>query len=182
VKRFSYGKIIDPKLIADPIYYPHFIRVYSDISEQPISSADSLNRELLLAPFPIVGGSAAITKFGWKIVANEPVLNDEEWIPDTKVGWPLFSNPPERWAYKKRYSTHFTFSTWENVQHLNDATGKNIEVIPFLIELELLKKEGKDIKTEYGVKDWLEQIIYDCYSQLPSYSDLPEEIKGKAIQ
>ena len=182
LKRFGYGKIIDPRLIAKPLDYPHFIRVYDASFEQPILSLDALRRELLVAPFYIVGGSAAITKFNWKILDNEHVQKEEEWIPDTKVAWPLFSNPPERWAYKQHYSTHFTFSTWENVQHLDDATGKNIQVIPFLIELELLKKEGKDIQKEFAVNDWLEQIIYDAHSKLPVYTQLPENKKGKVVE
>jgi hypothetical protein len=182
LKGFGYGKIIDPKLISNPIDYPHFIRVYAASYELPISSVIKLKRELLLAPFYIVGGSAAITKFSWNIVDNEPVQVAEEWIPDTKVAWPLFSNPPEGWAYKERYSTHFTFSTWENVQHLDDTTGKNIEVIPFLIQLELLKQEGKDIQKEYEVNGWLEQTIYDIHSKLPVYTQLPENKKGKAVE
>jgi len=55
-------------------------------------------------------------------------------------------------------------------------------VILFLIELELLKQEGKDIQKEFGVKDWLEQIIYDAHSKLPVYTQLPENKKGKVVE
>jgi len=91
LKRFGYGKIIDPRLIAKPLDYPHFIRVYDASFEQPILSLDALRRELLVAPFYIVGGSAAITKFNWKILDNEHVQKEEEWIPDTKVAWPCLA-------------------------------------------------------------------------------------------
>ena len=180
--RFSYGKIIEPKQLKSPIDLPHFLLVYKNTFEQPIPSTETLNRELLLAPFYIVGGSAAITKFGWRIVSNEKVSEAEEWIPDTKEGWPLFSNPPEKWGYKQRHSTQLVLSEYERVKHLDDAKGKNIEAIPFLIELELLKNEGKDIQLEFGIQNWLEQAIYDSFIQLPVYSQLPEEIKGKVIQ
>ncbi len=181
LRKFSYGKIIEPKNIADPLDLPHFIRIYKDIYEHQISSINELSRELLLAPFYIAGGSAAITKFNWRIISNEEVTEEEEWIPDTKEGWPLFSSPPQRWGYKMRYGTELIFSKWENVQHLDYATGKNIEVIPFLIELEHLKIEGKDIQVEYNIDDWLEKTIYEKHIQLPVYSALPAELKGKAI-
>lgn len=182
LNRFSYCKVVEPKQLTRPINLPHFIRVYSDTYKQPIPSTEMLNRKLLLAPFYIVGGSAAITKFGWRVVSNEVVSEAEEWIPDTKEGWPLFSNLPEKWGYKQCYSTELIFSEYERVSHLDDATGKNVEVIPFLIELELLKNEGKDIRTEYGINNWLEQTIYNSFIQLPVFTKLPEEIKGRAIQ
>ncbi|MGZ5281352.1 MAG: hypothetical protein ACXWEY_03660 [Bacteroidia bacterium] len=182
VEKFCHGKIIDPKQIKTAIDLPHFLLVNNDVFSQPTLTLETLNRELLLAPFYIVGGSAAVTKFGWRIISNEHVSESEEWIPDTKEGWPLFSNPPQRWGYKTKYSTKLIFSEWEKVKHLDNGVGKNIEVIPFLIEQELLKIEGKDIQIEYGIKNWLEQIIYDNYKQLPVYSKLPNELKGKAIQ
>ena len=127
-----------------------------------------------------MGGSVAITKLGWRIVGIEQVVEEEEWIPDTKVAWPLFSNPPEKWAYKKRFSTDFTFSSWQNVGHLDDATGKAVEIIPFLLELELLKHESKDILKERGINDMFEKAIYDSHINLPVYTELPDEMKGKA--
>lgn len=181
LQRFSYGKIIDPKKISEPIDLPYFIRVYNDIYEKPIQSIEALNTELLLAPFYIVGTSASVTKFHWRIVTNEKVSIAEEWIPDTKEGWPLFSNPPQKWGFKKRYSTHFIFSDWDKVRHLDNAIGKNIEVLPFLIELELLKNEGKDIRAHYNINNPLEEEIYECFNQLPVYTTLSEAMKGKAI-
>ncbi len=58
----------------------------------------------------------------------------------------------------------------------------NIEIIPFLIELEILKLQGKDIKREFGIKDWLEELYYEKHSKLPIYSNLPNELKGRVAE
>jgi hypothetical protein len=180
--KFSYGKIIDPKLIEEPIDFPLFLRVYISIHDYRIESVDQLNRALLLAPFYLVGQSAAVNKFGWRIVENEIVTKEEEWIPDTKEAWPLFSETPEKWGYKKRFSTKLTFSERDKVQHLDYANGKNVEVVSFIIELELLKKEDKDIQKEFGVQGWLEQTYYKLHSGLPIYTELPATHQGKVVE
>ena len=179
---YVYAKIVDPRKITNPIELPFFLRIYNSISKTQIQDLKQLNRELLLAPFYIVGGSAAITKFHWRIIVNENVEVHEEWIPDTKRQWPILTDKPERWTYLERFSTHFIFSDYDNVKHLDDSSGKAIEVIPFIIELEVLKLEGKDIKVELGLKDLFEESVYKTFIDLPSFIQLPPNMKGKAIR
>lgn len=178
---FAYGKIIDPRKIKDPFDYPSFIRIFNSIHENKILDVKEINRELLLAPFWLVGQSAAATKYGWKIITNESVDTSEEFIPDTKTEWPRLSEKPEKWGYIKRFDTQINFTDYNKVKHLDDSSGKNIEIVPFIIELEMLKIKGKDIKKEYGLKDWLEEEYYKSFSDLPIYSKLPDKIQGRAI-
>jgi hypothetical protein len=135
-----------------------------------------------LAPFFLVGFSAAISKYKWTILKNEEVENTEEFIPDTKRSWPPFVENPDKWGFITRFDTHLIFTEYENVKHLDDSTGKHVSVIPFLIELEKLKLEGKDIKNEMGLNDWLEEVTYKNHFHLPIYVNLSEELKGMAIK
>jgi hypothetical protein len=178
-KKFAYGKIIDPRKIKDPFDHPSFIRVFNSIQKDRIQDVKDLDRRLLLAPFWLVGQSAAVTKFGWKIIATEIVDAQEEFIPDTKTEWPKLSEKPEKWGYIKRFDTNVIFADFHKVKHLDKSSGKNIEIVPFLIELEILKIKGKDIKKEYGLKDWLEKEYYTIFSALPVYSNLPDKLKGR---
>lgn len=181
-KRFVYGKIIDPLKIHNPIKLPFFLRVYKSVYDSGISDLNCLSRELLLAPFYLVGQSAAITKFGWKIIGTENILEEEEFIPDTKSEWPMYPLKPEKWRYIRNFDTKTIFTDYDKVKHLDDSSGKNIEIIPFLIELEILKLQGKDIKREFGIKDWLEELYYEKHSKLPIYSNLPNELKGRVAE
>lgn len=179
--RFAYGKIIDPSKINNPFDYAFFIRVYNFTSTDNISDVKKINRQLLFAPFWLQGQSAAITKANWKILSNEPVDLDEEFIPDTKRGFPIDTANPEKWAYIKRFDTMPIPAEYAKIKHLDYSSGKNIEIVPFLVELEILKQKGKDIKKEYGLKDWLEELYYKDFIDLPVYVDLPEKLKGRAV-
>jgi hypothetical protein len=178
--KFAYGKIIDPRKLQEPFDFPLFIRLFNSFHHNKISDVQELNRQLLLAPFWLVGYSAAVTKFGWKIIATETVETDEEFIPDTKTEWPKFAKKPDKWGYIKRFDTNIIFTDFNKVKHLDNSSGKNIEVVPFIIETEILKIDGKDIKNEFGLKDWLETEIYKMYSDLPIYSMLPDKLQGHA--
>ncbi len=178
---FAYGKLIDPRKISDPFEYPFFIRIYNFISKDNIADVKQVSRQLLLAPFWLQGQSAAITKTNWKILSNEPVDLNEEFIPDTKAEFPRGSENPEKWAYIKRFDTMPIFTEYSKVKHLANSSGKNIEVVPFLVELEILKQKGKDIKKEYGLKDWLEELNYKNSIDLPVYVDLSDKLQGRAV-
>lgn len=181
-KKFVYGKIVNPLKINNPIKLPFFLRVYKSVHNSELSDLNCLTRELLLAPFYLIGQSAAVTKFGWKIIGTENVLEEEEFIPDTKREWPMYPLKPEKWGYIKNFDTKVIFSDYDKVKHLDDSSGKNIEIIPFLIELEIMKLQGKDIKSEFGIRDWLEEHYYEKQSKLPIYSNLPNELKGKVAE
>lgn len=178
--RFAYGKIIDPRKINNPFNYPLFIRLYNFISAHNIIDIKKINRQLLLAPFWLQGQEAVITKKNWKILSNELVDLEEEFIPDTKAGFPRGSENPEKWAYIKRFDTIPVFSDYDKIKHLDYSSGKSIEIVPFLVELEILKQKGKDIKKEYGLKDWLEELYYKDVIDLPVYSNLPGKLQGRA--
>ncbi len=181
-RQFAYGKIIDPKKIKEPLELPLFLRVYRSIHEDAITHLHEVSRELLLALFYLVGQSAAVSKMGWKIMTTEKVTVEEEVIPDTKMAWPPLSLNAEKWGYSKRFSTNIIFADYEKVKHLDDSSGKNIEIVPFLIEMEVLKINGKDIKKELGLQDWLEEVNYKIFSALPVYSSLPKELQGRVAE
>ncbi|MBX7154438.1 MAG: Imm26 family immunity protein [Candidatus Kapaibacterium sp.] len=176
---FAYGKLVDPRKIRDPFEYPFFIRIYNFTCTEHIVDVSKINRQLLLAPFWLQGQSVAVTKANWKILANEPVDLHEEFIPDTKREFPIGSANPEKWTYVKRFNTIPISTEYAQIKHLDYSSGKNIEIVPFLVQLEILKQKGKDIKKEYGLKDWLEELYYKNFINMPVYVDLPEKLKEK---
>ena len=176
---FGYLKCIEPKKFNEDA--PLTILIYNWQSKEPIEDLGLIDRNLLLAPLWIAGSSAAITKFDWKILVNEDVSEDEMWLPDTKGGWPPLKQSPEKWAYFEQFSTKPIFAEYENVKHLNENVGFSIEGIPYLILMELLKLQDKDIKNDIDTDDWLDEVVYERMADLPSYSKLPQEIQGKVI-
>ena len=91
---------------------------------------------------------------------------------------------PERWVYyaelgntEKRH-----FLSYDNVRHLENGRILNIELVPFWIVMEKLRIEDKDIKDHISSMDWLEEVEYNQSYDLPVYSKLPKDIKGRAIK
>ena len=46
--------------------------------------------------------------------------------------------------------------------------------------MEELKIKNKDIKKEFGLKNWLEEQYYKSFLYLPIYSKLPDKLQGRA--
>ncbi len=185
---FIYAKYINVLSFFTESGYPDVLRVYNKCEEKPIDRLEILNRDLLFAPQPIAGIKGIIKRLDCKIIANESVNQDEEILPDVKRGHPPFINGYDESKYEKFMVLRnlgdvkdYYFSTSEKVKHLEWAGALNIEGLIFRIKIELLKIENKDIKKEEGIKDWLEQEIYDRTIRLPCYTKIEKKYRDKAM-
>jgi len=179
---FGYAKFIDPKKISvDKDLLPIF-HLYNYTSLKSLKDYKEIKKELLIAPVT-VAGTNGINKLGWRIIGNEPVLDDEKFLPDVKTSWPPVG-PSTKWAYYENLgdTTKMHFARLEQVEHLAWAESLEIDIVAFRITLELLKIMGKDIKNEIGLKDWLEEYEYKNAIGLPIYSELPDAKKGRALR
>jgi len=181
---YGYGKYIDAvKVFRGAINLPSIIRLYSHITETPEQNPKMIRRDLLMAPIALVGIKGA-HKLGWKTIDNEQISEDDKFLPDVKSGWPPLIPVPERWVYKEELGNpeKLHFAEYDNVKHLENSRLLNIEMVPFRIAMENLKLEGKNIKDIIKSMDWLEEAEYNSSYDLPPYSTLPENLKGRAIR
>ena len=176
------AKIIDPMKSKSPIELPFFIRLFNHHYSDPRIDSFEHSQDLLVDPFWISGQSAAVTKYGWRILTNEDVNDKEFFFSDTKSQWPPFIDNYDYWVYFKNFDAMPIRSDYDKVSHLNFKSGKDISFVPLIAEIELLKILNKDYKDLFGIMDFLEESIYTEYSSLPVYSRLSEEIKGKHIR
>lgn len=174
---YVYAKYINVLLIYPETSYPDLLRIYKSVYVEPLDNLILLKRDLLIAPLAIAGLKGIFKTLHCKIIANETVEGEDEVLPDVKRGHPPFiggydDTKYEKWMVLKKLGdpTKFSFENYESVKHLEWAGATNVEVIKFRIKLELLKLQGKDIKKEIGLNDWLEEEIYKRAINLPIYS------------
>ena len=190
IKNFGYvyAKYINVLRIYPETSYPDLLRIYQKIYSKPITNLTSLDRELLIAPLAIAGIKGIFNILKCKIIGNEEVVIEEETLPDVKRGHPAFvggydDTQYDKWMVLKKLGdpTKFLLTKLENVKHLEWAGATNIEVLIFRIKLELFKLQGKDIKKEIGLKDWLEEEFYNRAINLPIYSKLDKSTRDFVI-
>lgn len=178
---YIYFKIIDILQIKSDSSYPYLIRVYKKIYKDPIHNIADLDRQLLIPPKTISAFNGIMKVLPLRILANEEeILQEEKVLPDVKDGSPIHKYGFDASKYKKwlvikelgdTMNSYYT-DDYDKVRHLEWVGALNVIGIPFRIKLELLKLQGKDIKTEYGLKDWHEEMIYQQTHDLPIYSEL----------
>ena len=173
---FGYAKVVDPRKLQDPFEYPLILRIYDFNSKSQIISTNSLSRDLLMAPIWISHYAGVIKRQEWTIIANEPIFLEEEFIPHTKQSWPPLLPDPKKWGYYKKFDTHMIFEDYEKVKHLDYKSGYPVEIIAFVIKLELNKKYQKG---NIMINNWLEQVYFDRRIDLPVFSKLDQELQGR---
>lgn len=184
---FVYFKYLNIQKFNPDSSYPDLIRIYKKVYDSPLYNPVSLDRELLIAPKLISGRLGIFKALNIRIVANENVFEEEKVMPDVKTGYPdhlygFEEEKYEKWKVMKEMGDTMKsfFTTLGKVRHLEWAGAMNITGIPFRIKLELLKLQGRDIKLEYGLKDWHEELIYQQSINLPAYSLLNPETRDFA--
>lgn len=178
---YGYAKFLNSKKIWNDKDITDVLRVFNYTSPSRLNMIDDITRELLIAPVALAGASG-IYSLGWKTIGNEPIKDEDKFLPDVKTGWPPLLDPPQRWAYYEDLgsTTKMHFSEFHKVSHLEYSNLLNIEIIPFRITMEILKLENKDIKKMMPELDFLEEVQYRKSFDTPSYSKIPPEYRGRA--
>lgn len=169
---YIYFKYIDILKFRPVSSNQYLIKVYKKIFLSPIEDINLIERELLLPPMAIAGANELMKVLKTRIVANEEIYEDDKILPDVKSGNPIFAygfdeEKYESWTVLKNLGdTRDTFfTTIEKVKHLQWAGAIHVGAIPFRIKLEIFKLKNKDIKTELGLNEWIEEHIYEmCFN------------------
>ncbi|MBS1624349.1 MAG: hypothetical protein JST83_10040 [Bacteroidetes bacterium] len=143
-----------------------------------------INRALLIAPIGLSSFTRAISKLKWDLVGVDSFTNSL-YLPDVKTPWPPFLPSATKWAYYEELGNtdKLHMSQYENVKHLDFPRLLNAELISFRIYVELKRKmTGQLSSIDLTINNFLEEYEFDLIKDLPVYSSLPEELKGKAIR
>jgi hypothetical protein len=178
---FGYVKYINSRKEFKGTSLADILLVFDYHSLISIKECSVINRDLLIAPITI-SGSSIIPKLNWKVICNEVVSNSDKWLPEVKSGWPPLIDNPTQWVYFEELgsTTKMHFSSYEKVKHLDWNRGLNVEIIAFRIYFELLRKRGQELKGY--IMNFFEENEYKRIKDLPVYSSLPIDIKGKALR
>ncbi|MCD2425927.1 immunity 26/phosphotriesterase HocA family protein [Niabella pedocola] len=178
---YGYAKYLDPRVVWETNDMPPVLRIFLFKSLIPIDSIGDIKRDLLIAPIGI-SGSNGIYKIGWRNIGNEPVAEDEKFLPHVKTGWPPIIDPPERWAYYEDLGdpTKMHFSEFHKISHLESSRVLNIETVSFRMTMEFLKLEGRDIKTLMPELDFFSAVEYSRSFTIPPYNIIPQQYRGRA--
>lgn len=111
ISGYGYAKYLDSqKVWGKEINIPGVLRICNFVTGSIEQDVSKINRDLLLAPVA-VAGIKGIGKLGWRVIANESILKEEEFLPQVKGGWPHMAPVPERWRLVGWQYSHFLSSS-----------------------------------------------------------------------
>ncbi len=178
---FAYAKYLKANLVWKGLNLPDILRVFLYTSKMPLTNTSVINEELLLfAPISISG---SIYKQQWRhrIVGNSEIRIQDYFLPFVKSKWPPLDPDTNQWVYFENLGDTSTLkeASYEQVRHLEFSRQLALQNLPFKITLELMKLEDYNIETLKNNLSWIEKAEFDCSYDLPPYSKLPDEIKGR---
>jgi hypothetical protein len=185
---FAYAKYVDFFSIIQGHFHANCLEVYDYITQEPSNNLEILKEKDLLFGPRIINGKPSLR--GQDKVSMIGLINDESEIiiPDFKdvrffpwivedesrisPWYPIFqlhpTNHPREYPYKL-------------VKHLEHRVLTGKEQIRLRIEMEILRKQGKDPKEIVNLDVESQKFIYFQMINVPIYSTIPREMRGKAL-
>jgi hypothetical protein len=177
---FAYAQGIDLLKNHTNASYPTLIKVYNYRSATEEKSIEKyIGKELILCPLLIAGILPVLREETWKIIANVPLNEKDEIIPNYKKGPDELSKD---WYYIIDADiSRKVKSIYENVKHLETIGAKGSELVGTKIAMALLQDEGKKIEDYFELKQYFEIAYYKEVTEIPAYYKQPQYMQGKAI-
>jgi hypothetical protein len=107
-------------------------------------------------------------------------------IPDFKEARPLATWDEDKatgWNYIRNLNVNGrVISTFENVRHLETFKYISHDLVARRLTMEHLRQTGKKVEDYYELKEWEELSVYKNMKYTSTYSTVPKEIRGRAIE
>jgi len=185
---FAYGKYLDVSMIMGHKFDGHHFKVFNLISQEPIKSIDDLkNCDLLFGQIILVGKPNIRGKNKrWKAVGKE--LNELDLVvPDFKSAlvFPYIVEDEskidgDRWDICRRDKS--IKATYNQLSHLEQPTLYAQENVEIRIVMEILRQRGDNpLKYYPDAEDYIVRTYWKMIN-VPIYSTIPKEIRGRAIE
>lgn len=183
---YAYAKYVDIHLLIGRYFDSSLLKVYDFISKEPIKNIDLFkDKDLLFGP-ALLTGKPSVRKTGWKAVGK--YLTDD----DFKV--PFFKSV-NKFPYIVENESligpwHLVtlgvsevITPYEKIKHLEQAVLEGSDQIEARIVMELLRRDGREINKFYELNKVEPHIkrVYLRMINVPIYSTIPKEIRGKPI-
>lgn len=183
---FAYCKILDFRHIR--VFDGVLVKVYNCIVREPISDIKILNDKDLLfgvRRMPDLPGTRG--KKAWKM-KGVLVAADDNIIPDFKysIKEHLLLDDESKagpW-YVVRNLTQTSKESYPHdcVRHLEDTVISSQSAIEIRTAMECYRINGIDVSKHFDLSQTVNSIIYRQMINVPIYSSIPKEIRGKAIE
>ena len=179
---YGYAKFIDISGINNNIGYPFIIRVYDFCSPSGLLEVEQLDGVGLLMNPIFISGANGIVK-NWKPIGFKTPEPNDFFIPYVRKSIDILYKriaEVDSWLVLDDKRNYFDQKAYEtiDVAHLDIDGATSIDLIPFRIALELLKKQGKDIKEIHEI-DFYQQEVYDRTITMPILSSIPSSKWGR---
>jgi len=181
---YAYCKILDFRYIRE--FDGVLVKVFNHFAKEPIKDITILREKDWLfgaRRMPWLPGTRG--KGAWKF---KGVLIDENdnVIPDFKYCLAdsyLVENPAKigPWDAVKNINNYVP-SDYEKVKHLEDTVLSTRPGIERRTAMEYCRMHGRNIKKLFDLNEVGNKIVYTQMMNVPVYSTIPKEIKGKAIE
>lgn len=181
---YGYAKFLNSKKIWENKNLTDILRIFKFSSLNPVDDCKVIpDRELLMAPVAI-GGANGLIKSGCRIIGNELITETDKFLPHVKSGWPHLDPSPKKWVYYEDLgdTTKMHFAEYDKLRNLEYSRVLHISILPFKITMELMKLEGKDIKSTRDVFDWLEDIEYKQSYDIDPYNKQNKSFRGRVLK
>lgn len=181
---YGYAKFLNSIKMWGNKNLPDVLRIFKYHSLIPVSNlSEIIDRELLIAPIAI-GGSKNLLNNGCSIIGTELITEADKFLPQVKSGWPHFEENPTQWVYYEDLgdTTKMYFTDYDKVKNLEYSRVLDVSILPFRIIMELMKLEGKDIRSTKVKFGWLEEIEYKQSIGIVPYSLQNAAVRGMVLK
>jgi hypothetical protein len=184
---FAYAKYVSFFEITKIQFDANCLKVYDYIVEEPLEDASILKgKDLLFGPLIINGRPAKRGRDKVKVIGYLPEDNDI-FIPDFKdgPGIPIVEDESKiiRWwpIHQLDIKNHPSDYPYKLIKHLEQRGLNSQPNIQRRIEMEILRKQGKNPKDIIDFNDRASVMDYYLMINVPIYSTIPKEMRGKAL-
>ncbi len=183
---FGYGKYINISHIIGRQFDANLFRVFDFVSQKPIGNIrDIIKYDLLLGPLILIGTPPVRGQHKWKFIGSNLKESDLN-IPDYKytLHFPYIVEDESSigpWSYTRNITEVSKPISYEKVKHLEQPTLHAPDQIASRIVMEMMRKSNIDPMIFFKDEEEYIKRVYLKMINVPIYSTIPKEIRGKAI-
>jgi hypothetical protein len=184
---YAYCKILDFRHIRE--FDGVLAKVYDYIVKEPISDITILDkRDWLLGARRLTDLPNTRGKRAWKL-KGVLISEDDDIIPDFKYSFKASSliedeSTIEKW-YVNRNIDQLSYEevcTHDQVRHLENTVVNSQLGIEIRTAMEYFRINNLDIKKDFDLEDMSNWNTYQAMINVPIYSTIPKEIRGKVFR
>ena len=188
INRYIYIKYIDVRDLIKEMSYPFQFRIYRDFYTKPLISIDNLNfSDLLISPLHLTGFKELIKTGEWKVIDSQDLTDYDKLQHHYKMAWPpsliVHFDDVKQWRVLKNINNvnQGEIVPYYRCAHLEYAENLGASHLSLRVTIEYWKANGQEVNLDKSKWSKFDHVLYSRYVNMPLYTKVPEEFKGKLL-